>query len=376
MFLSIIFRIFVSKFNLIKAMKIKRSDLNIFDVTKHAEELWLKLRWKDGKPVCPYCESTTKQYLCKDGRYKCNCCNRRYSSRVKTIFQNSKLPIQKIVSAIFLILLNDAISAVALARVIGMNYNTSWFLIKRLQYAAIQDIPITGVVAIDEVYLGGKWKNMHFDKKLEILQALGIIPPDAHRFTHAEAMQAIDKWKIPVLGGNDGKRIFLRVLPNCFTSKDITNLLKIQAKKVTIYISDESSVYNDLNAEHEINCHSKKQYISQNGHSSNCVEGVFSHYRRRFRYATIHCKDYYVELYLNLFVFKWNVRDCSMQESFEKLFEYINGKTCRYKDIRQYGNKPNRIEELKTQILEKQKETQQIVDFAEKNKSVVKSVTV
>ena len=147
-------------------MKIKQSDMNSIYVIEHAEDIWLRFRWKDGLPVCPYCQSKKKQYKCKDCRYKCNCCNRRYSSRVKTIFQNSKLSLQKIVLAIYHILSTNAISAISLARLIGVSYDTSWLLMKRLQYATSQDIAVTGIVALDEVYLGGRWRNLHWKKKL------------------------------------------------------------------------------------------------------------------------------------------------------------------------------------------------------------------
>ncbi|MBR5824220.1 MAG: IS1 family transposase [Paludibacteraceae bacterium] len=66
-------------------MKIKKSDMNIIHIINNAEAIWLRFRWKNGIPVCPYCERKTKQYLCKNNRYKCNHCNRKYSSRVKTI---------------------------------------------------------------------------------------------------------------------------------------------------------------------------------------------------------------------------------------------------------------------------------------------------
>lgn len=81
-------------------MKVKQSDLTITDITSHADELWLRLRYPDGEPVCPYCGQKTRQYLCKDGRYKCNHCNRRYSSRVGTAFHNSKCSVPRFLDTI------------------------------------------------------------------------------------------------------------------------------------------------------------------------------------------------------------------------------------------------------------------------------------
>ena len=101
--------------------------------------------------------------------------------------------------------------------------------------------------------------------------------------------------KTPVLGGNDGNNIFLKILPNNFNSKNIKTILEQHTKDVVLYVSDDSPLYCDLSTAREINSHSRKQYISPNGYSSNSIEGTFSHYQRQFRYATTHCKDYYLQ---------------------------------------------------------------------------------
>ena len=325
-------------------MKIKHSDMDIIYIIEHAEDLWLRFRWKNGHPMCPYCQSTDKQYKCKDCRYKCNGCNRRYSSRVNTIFQNSKLPIQKIMLAIYHILSVEAISAISLSRFIGVSYDTGWLLIKRLQYATSQDKAITGIVALDEVYLGGRWRNIHWKKKLEILHDYHIIPPDKQHFTLSEAGQARDAYKNPVLGGTDGKTVFLQCLQNKFTSIDMQEVMWQFVKDTEMIVTDDSSLYNFLSDRHEINCHSHKQYTSKNGYSSNSIEGVFSHFKRRFKYATVHCKDCYLQLYLNLFVAKWNIRDCTMEESWISIFGYITGKKCRVNEIKEYAKQPDKKE--------------------------------
>ena len=358
-------------------MKIKQSDMNNIYVIEHAEDIWLRFRWKDGLPVCPYCQSKKKQYKCKDCRYKCNCCNRRYSSRVKTIFQNSKLSTQKIVLAIYHILSTNAISAISLARLIGVSYDTSWLLMKRLQYATSQDISVTGIVALDEVYLGGRWRNLHWKKKLEILHDCQIIPPEKQRFTLSEAGQARDAYKTPVFGGTDGERVFLQCLQNKFTSTDIQNLIQQFVQDAETIVTDDSSLYNFLSDNHEINCHSHKQYRSKNGYSSNSIEGVFSHFKRRFRYATVHCKDGYMQLYLNLFVAKWNKRDCTMEEIWVSIFGYITGKTCRVKDIKECAAKQQKKKELI--ILKQQKKEEDIKhmqQYLNENQGLVASAEI
>ena len=355
-------------------MKVKKSDMDLIHIIKNAEEIWLRFRWKDGQPVCPYCEKKTKQYHCKDNRYKCNHCNRKYSSRVKTVFQNSKLSTTQIVCAIFIVLAENAISATGLARIVKVCYNTSWFLIKRLQHALVQDTPISGIVALDEVYLGGRWKNKHWKKKLELLHYWGIIPPEQQHFNISEASQAISLSKTPVFGGNNGDVIFLKILPNNFNAKNLETLLKQHTKDIDLYISDDSGLYNDILATREVNCHSRKQYISPNGYSSNSIEGTFSHYKRNFGYASTHCENYYLQLYLNLFVFKWNTRNCSMEESWSCLFGYITKTTCRYKDIKEYCKQQSSKDYIKVMKQKKREEEQYIADYLGNKNSIIKSI--
>ena len=358
-------------------MKIKQSDMDIIYITEHAEDLWLRFRWKDGIPICPYCQASQKQYKCIDCRYKCNCCNRRYSSRVRTIFQNSKLSIQKIVLAIYHVLSTEAVSAISIARFIGVSYDTGWLFMKRLQYATLQETAITGIVALDEVYLGSRWRNIHWKKKLEILHDYRIIPPEKERFTLSEAGQARDAYKMPVLGGTDGTRVFLQCLQNQFTSTDIQDLMQRFVQDAKMIVTDDSSLYNFLSDNHEINCHSHKQYTSKKGYSSNSIEGVFSHFKRRFRYATVHCKDCYMQLYLNLFVAKWNIRNCTMEECFGSIFGYITtGKTCRVKDIKECTKQSGKKELIRAKQQKKKEDIECMQKYINDNQEFIKSIEV
>lgn len=160
-------------------MKTKRLSESLVDyIDNHADEFGLQYRWKDGKPVCPYCNSLDKQYHCADGRYKCGHCNKRYSSLVGTAFQNTKLALKTILKGIFFLLVTRSCSAVALSSYLNVNYDTAYFFIKRMQMATKQDIKLFGQIAMDEVYMGGKWRNKHYRKKRAILKENAIILPN------------------------------------------------------------------------------------------------------------------------------------------------------------------------------------------------------
>lgn len=353
-------------------MRVKQADLTIPYITEHAEELWLHLRYPDGKPRCPYCGQQTKQYLCKCGRYKCNHCNRRYSSRVGTAFHNTKLTTAQIMLCLYLVLSQPTVSCLTLARQAGISYNASWSFLKRVQVATEQTEVLTGAVAVDEVYLGGKWKYIHYRRKLQILRRFGLIGEDDSRFTPSQALQGIDKYKHPVFGGNDGQRIFLLQMPAGFDKECIVEAYEEHTKDVRVCVSDQSPLYTDWKDEHEVNNHSKHKYSSKEGHSSNPVEGTFGHYKTTFRCGYVHCNEKYVQLYLNLFVFKWNNRNNTFYCMLANMIGCITRKRYRYKDIRTYDG----LQKYRLRAQEKENERREFATMVLKENTFAASVTI
>ena len=353
-------------------MRVKQADLTIPYITTHAEELWLHLRYPDGEPVCPYCGQKTKQYRCNDGRYKCNHCNLRYSSRVGTAFHNTKLTTAQIMLCLYIVLSQPAVSGITVARQAGISYNASYAFLKRVQLATEQTAVLTGVVAVDEVYLGGKWKYIHYQRKLRILRALGLIGDDDHRFTTSQALQGIDKYKHPVFGGNDGERIFLLQMPSDFDKACITEAYEAHTRGVSVCVSDDSLLYTDWADTHEVNNHSKHEYRSHKGHSSNPIEGTFGHYRTSFRCGHVHCCEKYVQLYLNLFVFKWNNRRNSFYAMMANMIACIAHKRYRYKDIKEYDG----LQKYRIRDMQKENKRRQFADMLLKENTLIKSVTI
>lgn len=126
--------------------------------------------WPNG-PVCPDCKSERiSERPKRPGFYHCNACNFDFTVRTGTIFERSKIPLDKWVYAMYLLVTaRKGISSMQLAKEIGVTQKTAWFMLGRLREACSAPDSIDklkGVIEIDEAFFGGKERNKHESKKL------------------------------------------------------------------------------------------------------------------------------------------------------------------------------------------------------------------
>jgi transposase-like protein len=135
---------------------------------QEARDYLERMRWPDG-PACPNgCASevyrvearTRRNGKVQPTRYllKCKQCKRQFTATVGTIFEDSKVPLNKWLAAIYLMCTSKkGISAHQLHRMIGVQYRTAWYMCHRVRHA-IKDKGglLTATIEVDETYVGGK----------------------------------------------------------------------------------------------------------------------------------------------------------------------------------------------------------------------------
>ena len=134
---------------------------------KNAARQYLEAsRWSNGV-YCPHCGGTEKNKRLegkshRPSLYQCGDCRQQFTVTVGTVFERSKVPLNKWLLATFLMASSKkGISAHQLHRTIGVTYKTAWFMFHRIREAMRNDSNVDfgvggGTVEVDETFFGNE----------------------------------------------------------------------------------------------------------------------------------------------------------------------------------------------------------------------------
>jgi transposase-like protein len=249
------------------------------------------LRW-NGVVISPF-DPDSKVYKCKSNRYKCRSTGKYFNVKTGTIFEDTKIPLQKWFMALYVFSSHKkGISSHQLSKDISVTQKTAWFMLHRLRYAF--DHPnfkkvLSGEVEVDETFMGGKEKNRHTNKKTP--GTFGT------------------KSKTPILGliERNGNVIAQKV--NDCTMISLLPVVRENVKPNSTVITDELKSYHYLNRSysHLIVNHSAKEYVNGMAHT-NSIECFWSHLKRGVDgiYHWVSVK--HIQSYVDEFALRYNTR--------------------------------------------------------------------
>jgi transposase-like protein len=131
-------------------------------------EYALNLRWPDGLVTCPRCGCDKHSFIKTRRLWFCKGCKKQFTLKVGTIFEDSPLGLDKWMCAFWMLCnCKNGVSSMEIHRALGITQKSAWFMLHRIR-EAMKDSgsePLSGVVEMDESFIGGKIKNMHKNKR-------------------------------------------------------------------------------------------------------------------------------------------------------------------------------------------------------------------
>ena len=143
-------------------------------------DFMVSLRWPDGVVTCPNCGRDDVRFFSTRRIWECRSkhAKRQFSVKVGTIFEGSPIGLDKWLAAIWMISsAKNGVSSYEIARAIGVTQKSAWFMLHRIRLALQSGDfnGMSGVVEVDETFVGGKARNMHKSKRKEVVRGRGTV---------------------------------------------------------------------------------------------------------------------------------------------------------------------------------------------------------
>lgn len=268
-----------------------------FPTQKNCIEHLAYLRWKDSV-YCPSCGTENVTQFKNELRWHCNKENKSFSVLKDTIFEATRLPLQKWFYAIHLMLsAKKGISVLQLSRNMNVAYNTAWYMSMRIRCAmADQTHILEGIIQSDSTYVGGKPRKPN-KQTTKIKNKRG-------KGTKKEQI-------IGYVEQKPGGKVVVKHIKKDVETVELLKLLKKNIKlDKSILITDEGKEYTKefdkivqkLTIKH-------KQQFSKNGINTNTIESFWAIIKRGITGQYHHLSKRYLPFYIAEFAYRYNNRN-------------------------------------------------------------------
>jgi len=272
------------------------------------------IRWPDGAE-CPHCTlvdaTPLKGKSHREGVYQCNNCREQFTVTVGTVFERSKIPLNKWLLATHLLCASKkGMSAAQIQRMLGVTYKTAWFMMHRIREAMKDEGgPLGGpgkIVEADEAFVGGNRRK----------QIVRKVAPKKKVVSLIERGGRARSFHVANIHGNN-----------------VRGALVQNVDRASTLMTDDAKVYRRVGREfksHHALLHASRQFAKGEVHS-NSAENFFSILKRGVIGTYHHWSEAHMHRYLVEFDFRYSTKDTTDKERSDKALAGIAGKRLTYR---------------------------------------------
>src|ERR1022692_903720 len=296
---------------------------------------FLKARIFPDGAICPTCQSKDVRFISTRRLWECKSAHpkRQFSIKVGTIFEESPIPLDKWMTAVWMIAnCKNGISSYEIAKAIGITQKSAWFMMHRIRVAlrtgSFAKIGGEGSeVEVDETFVGGKLKNMHKEKQTR------------YRALSGTAQFGGSGGKAVVMGMLDrtARQIRASVVPDV-SRLTLQNAVLQNVEHGTNVYTDQAPAYQRLNQTylHEVVNHAET-YVLGRVHT-NGLENFWSLLKRNLAGTYVCVEPFHLERYVDEQVFRYNNRGTKVNpltdaDRFDAVLRNLVGKRLTYKEL-------------------------------------------
>lgn len=304
--------------------------IQYFENYEHCRQFMVEVRWPDGIVRCPYCGADKITYLENARVYRCygDHPKQKFSLKIGTIFEDSAIPLQKWLPAVWLIVnAKNGISSYEVGRALGVTQKTAWFMMHRVRLAMktksfLKPLGGKGVeVEADEAFLGGAAKYMHASRRR---RAIGMKGQGNNKFL---AFGLLER----------GGEVRAFAVPSR-RRHELTKHIYDNVRDDTLVYTDALMSYNNLRAkyQHEVIDHARG-YVRGRVHT-NGLENFWSLFKRGIKGTYICIEPFHLSRYLDEATFRYNnratkYRPMNDSQRFKTALSRIIGKRLTYREV-------------------------------------------
>ncbi len=300
------------------------------------------LRWPDGEQVCPHCAVKRQHYFLKpsngDARkttrgslsrrrvWKCAACRKQFSVLTGTIFHGSHIPVRTWVFVVFeMASSKNGVSAREIERKYDLTPKTAWYMCHRIREAMKRE-PMAGMlsgrIAVDETYVGGKPQNRHRNDPRE-------------KSGHRQRNQYLsDKAPVVSLISRETGEVRSRVMPTV-TSATLLDAIAEHADPATTHLQTDGEIrYRRIAnrfASHSTVNHWVNEWV-RDGATTNQLENYFSQLKRSIDGTHHHVSVEHLHRYLAEFDFRYTTCKDTDTERMSKMVKRVAGRRMTYRE--------------------------------------------